>query len=152
MLSMRTARLAACLIAAMPLAACAGGTALYPQPYIGKGVPISASAQDIADFKARTLHAPPHAGLQDLAESYISRAVQHPSSVKFQTEFESIGRSTAICGRVRYRDRDGQMTGWRPFFVEFTSKPTKGTAGSYPYDPEDELAKLCGPMATTPGR
>ena len=148
---MRIYRLAACLAATLSLAACAGSGTLYPQPYIGKGEPLAASPQDVAAFKARTLHTPPRAQLQDLAESYIASSVGHPSSVKFQGEFESIGRSPAVCGQVRYRNKYGQMTAWRPFFVEFTTKPTKGTEAPYTYNPEDELSKLCGPMATTPG-
>jgi hypothetical protein len=147
---MRIARLAVCLSLLVSLGACAGSPALYPQPYIGKGQPIAASPADLAAFKARTIHTPPHASLQDLAESYISRAVPYPSSVTFQNEFESIGTSTAVCGRVKYRDKHGQMTGWRPFFVEFTGTATKGTEAPYSYKPEDELAKLCGPTAITP--
>jgi hypothetical protein len=148
---MRIVRLAAALALLVPLGACASsGPAFYPQPYIGKGGPIAVSAADVAAFKARTLHAPPRADLQDLAESYISRAVPHPSSVKFQNEFESIGKSVAVCGLVKYRNKYGQVTGWRPFFVEFTRKSSKGTEAPYTYDPEDELAKLCGPTATTP--
>ena len=140
----------ACLAALAPLAACAGGGQLYPQPYIGKGTPFLASPADLAAFKARTIHAPPRADLQDLAESYISRDVQHPSSVAFQNEFQSSGKSVAICGQVRYRNKEGQMTGWRPYFVEFTTKSAKGTEAPYTYNPEDELVKLCGPAATTP--
>jgi hypothetical protein len=147
---MRIVHFAACLAFTGPLAACASGPAFYPQPYIGKGTPVTASPADVAAFKARTLHTPPRAQLQDLAESYISREVQHPSSVRFQNEFESSGRSVAGCGRVTYRDKDGRMTPWRPFFVEFTAKSTKGTDAPYTYNPEDELAKLCGPMAATP--
>jgi hypothetical protein len=147
---MQNARLAACLILALPLAACAGSDAVYPQPYIGKGAPFAASPQDLAAFKARTLHSPPRADLQDLAESYISREVQHPSSVTFQNEFESIGKSVAVCGQVQYRNKHGAMTEWRPFFVEFTTKATKGTEAPYSYNPEDELAKLCGPPGMTP--
>jgi hypothetical protein len=135
---------------ASPLAACASGPALYPQPYIGKGTPLTASPADMAAFRARTLHAPPRADLQDLAESYISRDVQHPSSVTFQNEFESVGHSVAVCGQVKYRNKNGQMTAWRPFVVEFTRKATKGTEAPYAYNPEDELVKLCGPTATTP--
>ncbi len=147
---MKPARLGCCLALLVPLAACAGNTRLYPQPYIANGTTIVASPVDVAAFKTRTLHAPPSAELQGLAESYISRAVPHPSSVKFQSEFESVGKSTAVCGLVTYRDKYGAMTGWRPFFVEFTRKPGKGTEPGPIYDPEDELAKLCGPGAMTP--
>ena len=145
---MRNARLAACLSVLLPLGACAGSPALFPQPYIGKGAPFTVSAADVIAFRARTIHKPPRADLQDLAESYISRGVPHPSSVTFQNEFESVGRSIAVCGLVSYRDKHGQMTAWRPFFVEFTRKASKGTEAPYTYNPEDELVKLCGPMAT----
>jgi hypothetical protein len=147
---MRIVRLAACLTLTASLAACAGGNQVYPQPYIGKGQPFAASPADLAAFKARTQHAPPRSDLQDLAESYISQAVPHPSSVMFQNEFESIGKSVAVCGLVKYRNKEGQMTGWRPFFVEFTTKASKGTQAPYPYNPEDELVKLCGPSAASP--
>jgi hypothetical protein len=146
---MRIARLAACLAFTASLAGCAGSTALYPQPYIGKGLPFTPAPADLAAFKARTLHSPPRADLQDLAESYIAQQVPHASSVKFQNEFESVGNSTAICGRVKYRNKYGQMTVWRPFFVEFTRKASKGTEAPYTYNPEDELVKLCGPSAAT---
>jgi hypothetical protein len=134
----------------VPLAACAGSGRLYPQPYIGKGAPITPSAADVAAFRTRTIHAPPRADLQDLAESYISRDVPHPSSVTFQNEFQSVGKSVAICGQVQYRNKYGQLTRWRPFFVEFTAKASKGTEAPYTYSPEDELVKLCGAMATAP--
>jgi hypothetical protein len=146
---MKPARLAVLLALATPLAACAGGPQVYPQPYIGSGAPIMASAQDVAAFKARTLHTPPKGDVKDLAESYIASAVAHPSSVQFKSEFESIGKSVALCGLVTFRDTDGQMTGWRPFFVEWTAKASKGLTGPV-YNPDDELAKLCGPLATTP--
>jgi hypothetical protein len=147
---MTIARLAACLSVLVPIAACAGSPALYPQPYIGKGQPFAASAEDVAAFKARTIHTPPRSDLQDLAESFISRDVPHPSSVMFQNEFESVGNSIAVCGMVKYRKTYGDMTAWRPFFVEFTRATSKGTKAPYTYNPEDELVKLCGPMATTP--
>jgi hypothetical protein len=146
---MTSARLATLLALAAPLAACASGPQVYPQPYIGSGAPIAASAQDIAAFKARTLHTPPKGDVRDLAESYIASAVAHPSSVRFKSEFESIGKSVALCGLVKFQDSDGQMTGWRPFFVEWTTKATKGLTGPA-YNPDDELVKLCGPLATTP--
>jgi hypothetical protein len=145
---MRIARLFACLALTASLAACAGSPQVYPQPYIGTGAPIAPSPADIAAFKARTIHAPPRANLQDLAESYIAQQVPHPSSVRFQNEFESIGNSVAVCGLVKYRNKYGQITAWRPFFVEFTRKAAKGTEAPYTYNPEDELAKLCGPTAT----
>jgi hypothetical protein len=132
---------------AAPLAGCASGPEVYPQPYIGSGAPIAPAPQDIAAFKARSLHAPPKGDVQDLAESYIASAVAHPSSVRFKSEFESIGKSIALCGLVNYRDTDGQMSGWRPFFVEWTAQHAKGLAGP-PYNPDDELVKLCGPLAT----
>ena len=147
---MRITRRAACLAVLVPLAACAGNGQLYPQPYIGKGAPFTASAEDVAAFKARTIHSPARGDLQDLAEAYISREVEHPSSVKFQNEFQSTGKSIAICGQVTYRNKYDQMTAWRPFFVEFTTKASKGTEAPYTYNPEDELVKLCGPSATTP--
>ena len=147
---MRISRLASCLTLLVPLAACAGSSRLYPQPYISKGAPVTVSPGDVAAFKARTIHTPARADLQDLAESYISREVEHPSSVKFQNEFQSTGKSIAICGQVTYRNKYNQMTAWRPFFVEFTTKASKGTEAPYTYNPEDELAKLCGPLATTP--
>lgn len=147
---MRISRLAACLLAALPLAACAGSSAVYPQPYIGKGLVTAPSPADLAAFKARTVQNPPRSDLQELAESYISSSIAHPSSVTFQSEFESLGKSVAICGLVRYRNKEGQMTAWRPFFVEFTTKATKGTEAPYGYNPEDELVKLCGPLAVAP--
>jgi hypothetical protein len=147
---MKIANLLACLTVTMSLAACAGGQQVYPQPYIGSGAPITPSPQDVADFKARTLHTPAKADVQDLAESYIASSVAHPSSAKFKNEFESIGKSLALCGLVKFRDTDGQMTDWRPFFVEWTTKARKGTDVPYSYNPDDELAKLCGPLATTP--
>jgi hypothetical protein len=146
---MTSARLATLLALAAPLAACASGPQVYPQPYIGSGAPIAASPQDIAAFKARTLHTPPKGEVQDLGESYIATAVAHPSSVRFKSEFESIGKSIALCGLVKFQDANGQMTGWRPFFVEWTAKSAKGAKGPV-YNPDDELAKLCGPLATTP--
>jgi len=149
MATMRIARLAGCLALTASLAACAGSSALYPQPYIGKGLPFTPNPADVAAFKTRILHTPPRADLQDLAESYISQQVAHPSSVKFSREFESVGNSTAICGLVRYRNKEGQMTAWRPFFVEFTRKTSKGTEAPYTYNPENELVKLCGPSAAT---
>jgi hypothetical protein len=144
---MKPARLATLLLLA-PLAACAGGQKVYPQPYISAGTPITPSPQDIAAFKTRTLYAPPKAKVQDLGESYIASAVAHPSSARFRGQFESVGKSVALCGLVKFRDTDGQMTGWRPFFVEWTAKSTKGTEAPYAYNPDDELAKLCGPLAT----
>ncbi len=148
---MRISRLAACLLAALPLAACASSQAVYPQPYIGKGLVTAPSPADLAAFKTRTVHSPPRSDLQDLAESYISSSLLHPSSVTFQSEFESLGKSVAVCGLVRYRNKEGQMTAWRPFFVEFTTKATKGSTDvPYSYNPEDELVKLCGPMAIAP--
>jgi hypothetical protein len=147
---MRISRLAACLFAALPLAACAGSPAVYPQPYIGKGLVTTPSPADLAAFKARSVQSPPRSDLQELAESYISSSIAHPSSVTFQSEFESLGKSVAICGLVRYRNKEGQMTAWRPFFVEFTTKATKGTEAPYGYNPEDELVKLCGPLAVAP--
>jgi hypothetical protein len=147
---MRIDRLACCLILAAPLAACAGSSAVYPQPYIGKGEPFAASPADVAAFKARALRTPPRSDLQDLAESYIAQQVPHASSVTFRNEFETVGKSVAICGLVKYRNKYGQMTAWRPFFVEFTAKASKGTEAPYTYNPEDELVKLCGPMAATP--
>jgi hypothetical protein len=146
---MKPPRLATLLALAAPLAACASGPEVYPQPYISAHAPITPSPEDIAAFKARTLHTPPKGDVQDLAESYIATAVPHPSSVKFKSEFESIGKSIALCGLVKYRDAEGQMTGWRPFFVEWTAKHTKGIGGP-PYNPDDELVKLCGPLAITP--
>jgi hypothetical protein len=143
---MKTAHLVA-LLAFAPLAACASGPEVYPQPYISSGAPITPSPQDLAAFKGRTLHTPAKGQVRDLGESYIASAVAHPSSVKFKSEFESIGRSIALCGLVKFRDTDGQMTGWRPFFVEWTSKHAKGIDG--PYSPDDELVKLCGPQPAT---
>jgi hypothetical protein len=151
MTTMRILRRAACLALAASLAACAGSQTLYPQPYIAKGNPVAAAPADLAAFKARRLQTPPRSDVQDLAESYIAQQVPHVSSVKFQNEFESIGNSVAVCGLVRYRNKYGQMTAWRPFFVEFTRKASKGTEAPYTYDPENELVKLCGLMATNPG-
>ncbi len=42
------------------------------------------------------------------------------------------------------------MTGWRPFFVEFTTKASKDATAPYTDNPEDELVKLCGPSAASP--
>ena len=148
---MKIARIVSSLTLAALLAACASGPGVYPQPYIGKSLPIAASPAQVVAFKTRVLHTPPRSDLQDLAESYISREVQHPSSVVFQNEFESVGKSIAICGLVRYRNKYDQMTDWRPFFVEFTRKASKGTEAPYSYNPEDELAKLCGPTPIPPG-
>jgi hypothetical protein len=99
-----------------------------------------------AAFKARTIVSPPHGKVQDLAEAYIASAVAHPSSAKFTGAFESTGKSLALCGFVKYRDNDGSVTGWRPFFVEWTTHHAKGTEAPYDYDADTELAKLCGAM------
>lgn len=130
-----------------PLAACAGGGQVYPQPYIGKGGPVVVTPELAAAFKARAIMTPPHGKVRDLAEAYIAAAVQHPSSVQFTGEFESAGKSLAVCGFVKYRDENDVQTGWRPFFVEWTAHHAKGTKAPFDYDADAELAKLCGPMA-----
>lgn len=137
--------LAMLAVLAGPLAACAGGAQVYPQPYISKATTITVSPEAMAAFRARTLVTPAHAKLQDLAEAYIASSVAHPSSAKFAGEFESNGKSQAICGFVRYRDTKNVVTGWRPFFVEWTAHHAKGVDKPY-YNADDELAKLCGPM------
>ncbi|MCB8876448.1 hypothetical protein [Acidisoma silvae] len=129
-----------------PLAACAGSQQqVYPQPYIGKAMPIQVTPETQAAFKARTIVTPPHGKVQDLAEAYIASSVAHPSSAKFAGEFESNGKSVALCGFVQYRGKDNSLTGWRPFFVEWTAHHAKGVNAPY-YSADDEMAKLCGPM------
>ncbi|MCB8881583.1 hypothetical protein ACELLULO517_15140 [Acidisoma cellulosilytica] len=129
-----------------PLAACAGsGPQVYPQPYISKATAVQVTPESQAAFKARTIVTPPHGKVQDLAEAYIASSVAHPSSAKFTGAFESDGKSVALCGFVTYRDKHNTQTAWRPFFVEWTSHHTKGVDAPY-YDPDEELAKLCGPM------
>lgn len=134
------------LLSPLGLAACAGQPQLYPQPYIGSGTAPTVSPQAMAEFKARSLHSPAQGKVRDLGEAYIATSLDHPSSARFTGEFESIGKSPALCGFVSYKDRDGTMSGWRPFFVEWTTRVSKGTKKPYDYDAETELAKLCGPM------
>jgi hypothetical protein len=138
--------LATLTLLAGPVAACASGPQVYPQPYISKAATIPVTPETMAAFKARTLVTPPHGKMQDLAEAYIASSLAHPSSAKFTGEFESNGKSMALCGFVRSRNKENSMTGWRPFFVEWTAHYAKGTNTPYDYDPETELAKLCGPM------
>jgi hypothetical protein len=145
-LAMKCRTLAMLSVLAAPLAACAGGGQVYPQPYIGKTGMTLVTPENQAVFKTRTLVAPPHDKVQDLGEAYIASSVAHPSSAKFAGEFESIGKSTALCGFVTYRTKENTLSGWRPFFVEWTAHYAKGTKAPYNYDAEAELAKLCGPM------
>lgn len=133
------------LLAPLALAACASQPQLYPQPYIGKGATPAMTPEGLAAFRARTLHTPAHGKVRDLGEAYIATALTHPTSARFAGEFESIGKSPALCGFVKFRANDGTMTGWRPFFVEWTRGSTKGEKKPF-YDAEAELAKLCGPM------
>ncbi|GAB0117039.1 hypothetical protein [Acidisoma sp. 7E03] len=133
------------LLAPLGLAACASQPQLYPQPYIGAGSVPATTPQSLAEFRARTLHTPAEGKVRDLGEAYIATALTHPTSAQFTGEFESIGKSPALCGFVKYRDNDGTTTGWKPFFVEWTRASTKGEKKPY-YDAEAELAKLCGPM------
>ncbi|HTI03174.1 MAG TPA: hypothetical protein VL752_19680 [Acidisoma sp.] len=136
----------AVLLSPLALAACAGQPQLYPQPYIGTGAAPAVSPQTTAEFKARTLHTPAEGKVRDLGEAYIATSLDHPSSARFTGEFESIGKSPALCGFVSYKDRSGAMSGWRPFFVEWTQRVSKGSKKPYDYNAETELAKLCGPM------
>jgi hypothetical protein len=139
-------RYAMLALVAGPLAACASGQQLYPQPYIAQGGPVAVTPETMAAFRARTIVTPPHGKVQDLAEAYIASAVPHPSSAKFTGEFESNGKSLALCGFVKYRDNDGSVTDWRPFFVEWTTHHAKGTQAPFDYNADTEVAKLCGPM------
>lgn len=134
------------LAAPLALAACAGQPQLYPQPYIGSGASTAATPQTLAEFRTRTLHTPAAGKVQDLGEAYIATSLDHPSSAQFAGTFESIGKSPALCGFVKYRDASGTMSDWHPFFVEWTTHVAKGTKKPYDYDAEIELAKLCGPM------
>ena len=134
------------LLSPLGLAACAGQPQLYPQPYIGSGTAPAVSPQTMAEFKARTLHTPAEGKVRDLGEAYIATSLDHPSSARFTGEFESVGKSPALCGFVSSKDQDGAMSGWRPFFVEWTRGVSKGTKKPYDYDAETELAKLCGAM------
>lgn len=134
------------LLATLGLAACAGQPQLYPQPYIGSGAAPMVTPTTMAEFKARSLHVPAEGKVRDLGEAYIATSLDHPSSARFTGEFESIGKSPALCGFVSFKDRSGAISGWRPFFVEWTRHVAKGTKKPYDYDAETELAKLCGPM------
>lgn len=135
------------LLAPLGLAACASQPQLYPQPYIGSGAVPAVSPETMAKFQSRTLHTPAEGKVRDLGEAYIATSLDHPSSARFTGEFESIGKSPALCGFVSFRDKSGAISGWRPFFVEWTRHVSKGTEKPYDYDAETELAKLCGPMA-----
>lgn len=139
-----------CLLAA-PLAACAGNQQVYPQPYVAGGGAIAVTPDAMAAFKARTIVAPPRTKVRDLAEAYIATTVPHPSSVAFGGEFESNGQSAAVCGFVKYRDIAGTMTGWRPFFVEWTTHHAMRAKAPLGYSPDAELSKLCGPMTPPAG-
>ncbi len=139
------------VLLAASLAACAGNEQVYPQPYIAKAGPLGVTPQSTAAFNARTIVRPPRSKVRGLAEAYIASAVPHPSSVQFAGEFESNGRSIALCGFVKYRDDAGQMTGWHPFVVEWTRHSAKGMTPPFNYDADAELAKLCGPMMPPAG-
>jgi hypothetical protein len=134
--SMKSAALVLAL-AALPLlglASCAG-----PQP------PLTPAAA----FALRSTEHPPRKKVQDAAEAWIAVKLLHPSSVTFTAEFQSnAAHSVAICGWLKYRDRKGAYTPFRPYYVEFTSNGTMGS--NQPFVPDDRLAALCGNITANP--
>jgi hypothetical protein len=135
-------------LAAIPmLASCAPKPMGIPVMGISKSAATPVPDSAVNAFASRTIHTPPSSTLVDTAEAFIAVSLPHPSRTHFRGEFETVGQTAAICGYVKYLNRKGVYTPYRPYYVEFVSQTAKTSAfGPFATDKAAELARLCGAM------